>query len=99
MTTLSGSLPALIAALSASAALAAETSGSIDSERLSQTVKVLASDEFQGRAPGTAGETKTLVYTFNEVGELEYGCHVPGHYEAGMKGDIIVEAAHDGPGA
>lgn len=36
------------------------------------------------------GETKTLVYTFNETGELLYGCHVPGHYEAGMKGNITV---------
>ncbi|HUG15569.1 MAG TPA: heavy metal translocating P-type ATPase, partial [Thermomicrobiales bacterium] len=32
------------------------------------------------------GETRTLLYTFNEPGELLIGCHVPGHYEAGMRG-------------
>jgi P-type Cu+ transporter len=37
-------------------------------------------------------ETVTLVYTFDEPGELIYGCHVHGHYEAGMKGTIMVES-------
>jgi Zn-dependent M28 family amino/carboxypeptidase len=35
---------------------------SIDPARLGGIVQVLASDEFEGRAPGTAGETKTLAY-------------------------------------
>jgi len=39
------------------------------------------------------GETRTLVYTFEETGDLLYGCHVPGHYEAGMKGTITVEGS------
>ena len=39
------------------------------------------------------GETATLVYTFDEPGELLYGCHVPGHYAAGMVGTITVEEA------
>ncbi|MEA2528272.1 MAG: P-type Cu+ transporter [Thermomicrobiales bacterium] len=39
-----------------------------------------------------AGETRTLVYTFDEPGTLLFGCHVPGHYPAGMKGTITVEA-------
>ena len=57
------------------AAFAAENSASIDPERLSQTVKVLASDEFEGRAPGTPGEQKTidwLTKRFHELG-LEPG--------------------------
>ena len=37
------------------------------------------------------GETRTLVYTFDDAGELLYGCHVPGHYDAGMVGTITVE--------
>ena len=32
----------------------------IDAARLSEHVRVLASDEFEGRAPGTAGEEKTV---------------------------------------
>jgi len=37
-----------------------------------------------------AGATKTLTYTFQHPGTLSYACHVAGHYEAGMKGTIIV---------
>jgi uncharacterized cupredoxin-like copper-binding protein len=38
-----------------------------------------------------AGDTVTLVYTFDEEGTTLIGCHVPGHYGAGMKGTITVE--------
>ena len=37
------------------------------------------------------GETGTLTYTFDDSGEVEIGCHQPGHYEAGMKIDVKVE--------
>ena len=37
-----------------------------------------------------AGQTARLVYTFGQPGRLEIGCHVPGHYAAGMRGTIIV---------
>jgi P-type Cu+ transporter len=37
-----------------------------------------------------AGGTARLVYTFNQPGALEYGCHVPGHYAAGMRGTITI---------
>jgi Zn-dependent M28 family amino/carboxypeptidase len=52
----------LTIALIASAAAAASPSGPIDPAELSATVKVLASDDFQGRAPGTPGEAKTVAY-------------------------------------
>jgi hypothetical protein len=55
-----GSLSLLVALLGVCAVFAAETAGPIDPERISQTVKVLASDEFEGRAPGTPGETRTI---------------------------------------
>lgn len=64
------SLLSLIGLLGASAALAAQTPGLIDPERISQTVKVLASDEFEGRAPGTPGETKTVEWLSNRFREL-----------------------------
>jgi Zn-dependent M28 family amino/carboxypeptidase len=59
-------------ALAATAALLgaraghAQDSGPIDPVRLSQIVKVLASDEFAGRAPGGPGEKKTLDYLINQ---------------------------------
>src|SRR5918995_7118699 len=56
--------------LCVSAVFAAETAGPIDPERISQTVKVLASDEFEGRAPGTPGETKTIEWLSKRFGEL-----------------------------
>jgi uncharacterized cupredoxin-like copper-binding protein len=37
-----------------------------------------------------AGGTARLVYKFDQPGTLEYGCHVPGHYAAGMFGTITV---------
>jgi Zn-dependent M28 family amino/carboxypeptidase len=52
----------LIAAAAAHAADAPE----FDAKRLSQDVKVLASDEFEGRGPNTAGETKTVAYLIEQ---------------------------------
>jgi uncharacterized cupredoxin-like copper-binding protein len=40
----------------------------------------------------TPGATKSFDYTFTEsAGSLEFACHTPGHYEAGMKLPIIVK--------
>src|SRR5688572_2122424 len=64
------SLLSFIALFGVSVAFGAETSGPIDPERISQAVKVLASDEFEGRAPGTPGETKTIEWLTKYFGEL-----------------------------
>lgn len=37
------------------------------------------------------GQTGELTYTFAEKGTLIMGCHIPGHYEAGMKSRLVVE--------
>jgi uncharacterized cupredoxin-like copper-binding protein len=37
-----------------------------------------------------AGQTTRLVYTFEQPGTQLFGCHVPGHYAAGMLGTITV---------
>ncbi len=42
----------------------------IEAERLSEIVRVLASDEFEGRAPGTPGEQKTVAYLVREFENL-----------------------------
>lgn len=36
------------------------------------------------------GETKELTYTFAQAGQTLAGCHVAGHYAAGMKAAITV---------
>jgi Zn-dependent M28 family amino/carboxypeptidase len=42
----------------------------IEPSRLSETVRVLASDEFEGRAPGTPGEEKTVAYLVDRLAAL-----------------------------
>lgn len=39
-------------------------------------------------SPGKRGE---IVWTFNRAGEFAFACLIPGHYEAGMKGTIVVK--------
>ena len=35
------------------------------------------------------GETRELIWTFEDVHDVKFGCNVPGHYEAGMHGDFV----------
>lgn len=39
----------------------------------------------------TPGQTKQISFTFSGSGTIIYGCHEPGHYAAGMKGQIIIK--------
>jgi uncharacterized cupredoxin-like copper-binding protein len=43
-----------------------------------------------GQVDVPARSTAFLVYTFDEPGTLEYGCHVAGHFPAGMRGTITI---------
>ncbi|MFZ3289651.1 MAG: M28 family metallopeptidase [Telluria sp.] len=52
----------LVLLIFAAAAAQAADAPKFDAQRLSQDVKVLASDEFEGRGPHTAGEIKTVDY-------------------------------------
>lgn len=36
-------------------------------------------------------ETKEIVWKFTKPGEFQYVCLIPGHYEAGMVGKVIVK--------
>jgi uncharacterized cupredoxin-like copper-binding protein len=49
----------------------------------------MAHDEPEGIAV-KPGETKELTYTFAEAGSTLAGCHVAGHYAAGMKAEVTV---------
>jgi uncharacterized cupredoxin-like copper-binding protein len=40
-------------------------------------------------APGTEGE---IVWQFSKAGTVNFACLMPGHYEAGMKGQVKVSA-------
>jgi len=36
------------------------------------------------------GQTKELIWRFDQPGRFEIGCHIPGHYQAGMIAEVIV---------
>ncbi len=38
------------------------------------------------------GETKSIIWKFSKAGEFAFGCLIPGHYDAGMKGKVLVES-------
>ena len=59
-----------IAIIATTLVSAAETKPLISAERLLSRTKVLASDEFEGRAPGSAGEEKTVEYLTAEFKKL-----------------------------
>lgn len=52
----------LLAVASQTVLAESPASSPIDPQRLSDAVRTLASDEFEGRAPGSAGEAKTVAY-------------------------------------
>ncbi|MDB9917098.1 M28 family peptidase [Pseudomonadales bacterium] len=69
----------MLAGLSLALALANASAAQIDTERLVEMVKVLASDEFEGRAPGGPGEAKTIAYLTSRFAALGL---VPGGKDA-----------------
>ena len=50
--------------------------------------------EMEHEDPNTAsvdaGKTATLLWKFTKPGEFMFGCLIPGHFESGMKGTIVV---------
>ncbi|MEX0958920.1 MAG: cupredoxin family protein [Burkholderiales bacterium] len=36
------------------------------------------------------GQTRELIWTFSKSGGFQIACHIPGHYEAGMKATVKV---------
>lgn len=37
------------------------------------------------------GESGAILWRFDEAGEVAFGCLIPGHYDAGMKGKVVIE--------
>lgn len=37
------------------------------------------------------GKSQELVWTFAESGTIEFACNVPGHYQAGMYGEVVFD--------
>jgi uncharacterized cupredoxin-like copper-binding protein len=47
-------------------------------------------DAVPGEVSVPAGKTRSTSFTFAEPGRLIIGCHLPGHYDYGMRADVIV---------
>jgi Zn-dependent M28 family amino/carboxypeptidase len=61
----------LFLCLVAAPSLTAEPANAgIDARRLSEYIRILASDDFEGRGPGTRGEDKTLAYLTDQFEKL-----------------------------
>lgn len=90
------SLPLLLLSLGLTPAFAAEIpGGGVSADNLSRHVRVLASDEFEGRAPATPGEEKTIAYV---VDELKKAGVQPGGEQGGWTQAVpLVRAQVDGP--
>src|SRR5437763_8135379 len=56
----------IIAALFSLVGAAPAPAPHVSTQRMSEITRVLASDEFQGRAPGTPGEDKTIPYLIEQ---------------------------------
>jgi Zn-dependent M28 family amino/carboxypeptidase len=72
---LMGALPAIVAIRGAAAAKEARAEMSVDAtraaaDRMLDTIKVLSSDAFEGRGPGTAGEEKATDYLIGQFKAL-----------------------------
>ena len=65
----------------------------IGDERVQQ-IHEEGTEAHHGAKPGEisipAGATRSTTYAFAERGTLLIGCHLPGHYDFGMRGDIDV---------
>jgi len=59
-----------------------------------QRVHERGTEKHHGTKPGEvsipAGEVATTTYTFAEAGTVIFGCHLPGHYDYGMRGAVEV---------
>ncbi|MEO6076123.1 MAG: M28 family metallopeptidase [Dokdonella sp.] len=60
-------IPLSLIILSVSAAASAHEMPKFDPQRLSDEVKTLSSDAFEGRGPATEGETKTVAYVIEQM--------------------------------
>ncbi|MNU99281.1 Aminopeptidase S [compost metagenome] len=89
----------LIAVLMTSTSVLAQTAplGRVDPIRLSEATRVLASDEFEGRAPVTPGEDKTIAWLTQQFQAL--GLEPGGPDGAWVQTAQVSRTSQDGPAA
>jgi uncharacterized cupredoxin-like copper-binding protein len=66
-----------------------EPAGAVDEPLEAEVNGEERESEIEDIAPGA---TADLAWTFTEPGRYQFACHLPGHYEAGMKIEVEVVA-------
>src|SRR5215207_8022876 len=66
-----------------------EPAGKVDEPLKAEVNGKEQESEIEDIAPGQSAE---LEWTFTEPGRYQFACHLPGHYEAGMKIEVEVVA-------
>lgn len=61
-------------------------SGAIEADRIDRAK--LGAHDHGNNVILEPGQTGAIIWTFAKAANLEFGCNIPGHYEAGMKGDF-----------
>ncbi|CAN5876858.1 M28 family metallopeptidase [soil metagenome] len=74
----------------------AQTAGPIDPARMSAIVKVMASDAFEGRSPGSPGEAKTVDYLIDQFKALKLE---PAGDKGGWTQEVALQKLQVQPGA
>jgi Zn-dependent M28 family amino/carboxypeptidase len=81
-------LAPLLAAAAVAGAGTTPSSATVDPARLLQHIKVLASDDFEGRLPGTVGEQKSVAYITEQFKQLGLS---PGNPDGTYLQDVPLE--------
>jgi uncharacterized cupredoxin-like copper-binding protein len=67
----------------------------LGSKRVQDYIDHTAHPDHDGSVPGQItvppGEERTTTFTFPRVGRVLLGCHLPGHYAYGMRGEVTVQ--------
>ena len=58
-----------------------------DPKKVSRTIRIDMADTMRF----TPGKTGAIIWQFTKAGEFQFACLVPGHFEAGMVGTVIVK--------
>lgn len=64
-------------------------SGAIEADRIDRAK--LGSHDHGNNVLLEPGQSGEIVWTFAQASDLEFGCNVPGHYDAGMKGEFKLD--------
>ncbi len=73
-------------------ALIGDATDQADHEKMMKEMGGMHMGDEPGLVSVPGGKTKTLDFTFAKPGRTMIGCHQPGHYNGGMKLNVVIES-------